>query len=126
MDASKRINSYGAQVRASHKHKQSKAVIPSRSVQDAMSKRWEIEPLHLYLVRDPDGNTLRLYKDLNRARNWTRGTSRIIIYNKPAQKNLQGGVSMEHAPQSGNALTLTLIGLIPFAMILLALFKLFG
>ena len=111
MDASKRINSYSGEVRPSHKHKQSKAVIPSRSIQDAMSKRWEIEPLPLYLVRDPDGNTLRLYKDLNRARNWTKGTSRAIIYNQPAKEIWERNHS-----QSGN----TFIGYLWFTLAVLA------
>ncbi len=106
MDASKRINSYSGEVRPSHKHKQSKAVIPSRSIQDAMSKRWEIEPLPLYLVRDPDGNTLRLYKDLNRARNWTKGTSRAIIYNQPAKEIWERNHS-----QSGNFVMMSLLTL---------------
>ena len=101
MDVSKRYA--GGQVRLSHKTRQSDAVIPSRSIQDAMSKRWEIEPIPLYLIRDPDGNTLRLYKDLNRASNWTRGTSRAIINNKPAAEN------WERNHETGNAM-LDLIG----------------
>lgn len=89
--------------------RQSKAVIPSRSTQDTMTRRWETEPLPLYLICDPGGNALRVYKDLNRARNWTAGTNRRIRYNDAATEldndraTRAAESALEGGRESGNA-----------------------
>ena len=84
---------------ATLKH-QSDGAAPSRAVQESLYLSWSKAVSPHYLVTTDDGIVLRLYKSLQRAQNWTRGTSRLIRFNIPAADAVQDH-PMPHSHQNG-------------------------
>ncbi len=93
--------------------RQSKPQELSTEKREQLTAGWKAETRPAYLVCDPVQGALRLYLDLNRARNWIAGTARMIRFNQAAvAKRQAGGMVLE---------SLVLLGLVYLVAILLVL-----